>query len=68
MKLLSLARNSSCKYLLRMFVFLNNNEALEWFSVKKGIIIFILYILKTYLGCSGENGIKEARDYCSILG
>lgn len=36
-------------------------EALEWFSVKKGIIMFTPHMLKTYLVYSVKNGIKGAR-------
>lgn len=27
-----------------------------------------IYILKPYLGCNVESKLKEARDWCSILG
>ena len=32
-------------------------------SIEKGITIFTLYILETYLSCNVKNGIKGARDY-----
>ena len=37
-------------------------------SVEKGIFILTWYILKTSLNYNVKNGIKGARDYCSILG
>ena len=37
-------------------------------SVEKGVFILTWYILKTSLNYNVKNGIKGARDYCSILG
>ena len=45
----------------------NNNGSSCMVSVEKGIIILTWYILKTSLSCNVENGIKRARDHCSIL-
>ena len=45
----------------------NNNGSSCMVSVEKGIIILTWYILETSLSYNVENGIKGARDHCSIL-